>query len=326
DGKVIVRRDFLPFGESLDPSLGGRAFTSGYISNDSLRQKFTGYERDDESGLDFAQARHFNGALGRFMQVDEFSGGPEEFYNFAAQASQTPTFYANPADPQSLNKYQYCYNNPLLYTDTTGHQAVREFFDSLATTYVRDRGSEKVAETLRGKSLPEVTSKAGAFTGHALAIAVGTGELIGGVVIGTGGAAGGVVTSPSGVGAVAGAVVAAGGAALATDGLVSLGNTVNNLLNDPIQSSGRTIANGQRPKDSDRKAVYEANKQANNGKLICEDCDVEMVKAGKSQKGVKPPSNEASIDHKQSVNKGGDSDRSNLRAICRGCNRKKSDK
>ncbi|MBI4852373.1 MAG: RHS repeat protein, partial [Acidobacteria bacterium] len=37
DGKVIVRRDFLPFGESLDPSLGGRAFTSGYISNDSLR-------------------------------------------------------------------------------------------------------------------------------------------------------------------------------------------------------------------------------------------------------------------------------------------------
>ena len=33
-----------------------------------------------------------------------------------------PTFYAELAAPQSLNKYQYCYNNPLRLVDPDGHQ------------------------------------------------------------------------------------------------------------------------------------------------------------------------------------------------------------
>ena len=43
-------------------------------------------------------------------------------FAFADQASSNPTFYADITDPQSLNKYQYCYNNPLLFVDPDGHQ------------------------------------------------------------------------------------------------------------------------------------------------------------------------------------------------------------
>jgi len=39
-------------------------------------------------------------------------GGPDELYEFEESASDNPTFYAELADPQSLNKYQYSYNNP----------------------------------------------------------------------------------------------------------------------------------------------------------------------------------------------------------------------
>jgi len=36
-------------------------------------------------------------------------------------ASANPTFYADFTNPQSLNKYAYCYNNPLRYLDPDGH-------------------------------------------------------------------------------------------------------------------------------------------------------------------------------------------------------------
>ena len=42
------------------------------------------------------------------------------FY-FGDNASQNPTFYADLRNPQSLNKYQYSYNNPLRWVDPDGH-------------------------------------------------------------------------------------------------------------------------------------------------------------------------------------------------------------
>lgn len=55
------------------------------------------------------------------MSPDEFTGGPDELYYFVDDASANPTFYADLRNPQSLNKYQYTYNNPLRYTDSDGH-------------------------------------------------------------------------------------------------------------------------------------------------------------------------------------------------------------
>jgi RHS repeat-associated protein len=82
---------FYPYGEQ-DPGI--------CTSTNTTPHKFTGYERDAESGLDNAQARYYGSSLGRFTSPDPRGGH---------------TF-----DPQTLNKYSYVRNNPLGFTDPTG--------------------------------------------------------------------------------------------------------------------------------------------------------------------------------------------------------------
>ena len=123
---VKARYDYLPFGEQIDSTIGNRSSVAGYVPSDATRQKFTHKERDLESGLDNFLARYYSSAQGRFTSPDEFAGGPDELYYFAATASENPTFYADLFIPQSLNKYQYCYNNPLRYVDEDGHQLDRD--------------------------------------------------------------------------------------------------------------------------------------------------------------------------------------------------------
>jgi RHS repeat-associated protein len=123
--RLIRRHDFLPFGEELPTGVGIRSASIGY-SGDSVRQKFTGKQRDDETGLDFFEARYFSSIQGRFTSPDEFTGGPEELYWFDGEVGDNPTFYAELEEPQTLNKYVYCLNNPLRYVDPDGHQAMAD--------------------------------------------------------------------------------------------------------------------------------------------------------------------------------------------------------
>jgi RHS repeat-associated protein len=70
--------------------------------------KFTGKERDPESGLDYFGARYYSSSLGRFITPD-----------WAAKPTAVP--YAELADPQSLNLYGYVRNNPMNGADKDGH-------------------------------------------------------------------------------------------------------------------------------------------------------------------------------------------------------------
>ena len=79
-------------------------------SYDAGCYKFTGKERDPESGLDNFGARYYSSALGRFM-IPDWSPAPE------------PVPYADLNDPQSFNQYTYVKNNPLNLTDPSGHCA-----------------------------------------------------------------------------------------------------------------------------------------------------------------------------------------------------------
>jgi len=97
----VSRHDYLPFGEELYASIGGRTSTEVY-NTDNVRQHFTGYEADGETGLNFAQARYQSPVQGRFTSVDPLMASASVF------------------DPQSLNRYSYVQNNPTNFTDPTG--------------------------------------------------------------------------------------------------------------------------------------------------------------------------------------------------------------
>jgi RHS repeat-associated protein len=90
-GTIQDESDYYPFG-------GERVVTN----TDPNPYKFTGKERDSESGLDNFGARYMGSSLGRFMSPDS-------------------TAYVKPINPQSWNLYAYARNNPLLYVDPTGN-------------------------------------------------------------------------------------------------------------------------------------------------------------------------------------------------------------
>jgi RHS repeat-associated protein len=77
---------------------GGTRTDTGSVS---VKHKFTGQERDDETGLYYYGARYYDPQLGRFISADSI-----------VQA---------PFDPQTLNRYSYCRNNPIIYSDPSGH-------------------------------------------------------------------------------------------------------------------------------------------------------------------------------------------------------------
>lgn len=150
NGTTMSRRDLHPFGEEVVST--HRTSNLGY-ADDEIRQRFTSYKRDSESLLDFAEARYYSIILGRFTSPDEFSGGPDELFNFTDDAAENPTFYADLDNPQSLNKYQYTYNNPLNLVDPDGHKPkAKDFTDAgkLLAEY-EDFWNDNHNEKLSGK-------------------------------------------------------------------------------------------------------------------------------------------------------------------------------
>src|ERR1017187_8990247 len=73
-----------------------------------LRSRYTGKERDTESGNDYFEARYYSSNMGRFMSPDW-------------SAKEEPVPYAKLDDPQSLNLYIYVRNNPVGRADADGH-------------------------------------------------------------------------------------------------------------------------------------------------------------------------------------------------------------
>lgn len=92
DGTVCYDADLYPYG-------GERV----YNYNCGTSEVFTAYERDGESGNDYASARYYTSGTGRFMSPDPLGG--------------------DISDPQSLNRYAYVRNNPANATGArAGHQ------------------------------------------------------------------------------------------------------------------------------------------------------------------------------------------------------------
>jgi RHS repeat-associated protein len=77
---------------------------------------FTCQREDNEVGLIYMGARYYDPMTGRFISPD--------------------TIVPDPANPQSLNRYAYCMNNPVAYVDPSGHApvAVAVFSSYMAST------------------------------------------------------------------------------------------------------------------------------------------------------------------------------------------------
>jgi RHS repeat-associated protein len=86
-GSSLGTIKYFPFG----------ATRSGSVPTD---KQFTS-QMVDSTGLYYYNARYYDPQIGRFISAD--------------------TVIQNPATPQCLNRYSYCLNNPLKYTDPSGH-------------------------------------------------------------------------------------------------------------------------------------------------------------------------------------------------------------
>jgi len=110
-GATQEESDYFPYGGEIPIS-----------GSDSNHYKFTGKERDSESGLDDFPARYFTSSMGRWMTPDLMGGHLE--------------------NPQSLNKYAYALNNPVSITDPSGLDSY------LSCTQTKDNASTCQQQTV----------------------------------------------------------------------------------------------------------------------------------------------------------------------------------
>jgi RHS repeat-associated protein len=67
--------------------------------------RYAGEQYDSITGEYYLRARYYDPTIGRFMNEDTYKGQIE--------------------NPQSMNLYAYCVNNPVIYTDPSGHNSAK---------------------------------------------------------------------------------------------------------------------------------------------------------------------------------------------------------
>lgn len=98
----MSRKDLGAFGDEVVSSqrVGGTNGNGYDLPN--VRQDYTGYQKDGESGLEFAQARYYNAQHGRFTSIDPLTAS------------------ATIKNPQTFNRYSYVTNSPYKFVDPLG--------------------------------------------------------------------------------------------------------------------------------------------------------------------------------------------------------------
>ncbi len=129
-GVVQKESDYYPYG-------GERRI----LDADSNSYKFTGKERDSETGLDYFGARYYGSNMGRFLSPDPKMLSSQRLY-----------------DPQQWNMYQYGRNNPITMIDPDGRE-VKIATQELQKSFDRLMKSEKFRNAVapyQGKNNPDL--------------------------------------------------------------------------------------------------------------------------------------------------------------------------
>ena len=102
NGYVLERFHYDAFGKqrlAINASVGGIPQS---LDTGITRKGYTGHIELQTDSLTYMNARVYDASIGRFMSAD--------------------TIVPNPFNSQDFNRYSYVRNNPLRYTDPTGHQ------------------------------------------------------------------------------------------------------------------------------------------------------------------------------------------------------------
>ena len=99
NGKILQRYNYDAYGNAI-----------GFNPADAFTNLlYSGEQFNPTSGLQYLRARWYNPQAGRFNRVDPFAG--------------------NIDDPQSLHKYAYTHNNPIMGIDPSGYFSLIELFN-----------------------------------------------------------------------------------------------------------------------------------------------------------------------------------------------------
>jgi RHS repeat-associated protein len=101
NGDTVVKYKYDAWGKCHTTVVDSTAGTIGELNPFRYRS----YYLDTETGFYFLKTRYYDPEIGRFMTIDDIS-------------------YLDPESINGLNLYAYCNNNPVMYSDPSGHLAI----------------------------------------------------------------------------------------------------------------------------------------------------------------------------------------------------------
>lgn len=175
-GQIVETYSFDAWGNRRNPNNWRGAPTATQIENYKFTRGFTGHEHMDKFQLINMNGRLYDPVIARFLSPDPY--------------------VANNTFTQDFNRYSYCRNNPLHYTDPSGEfiwipiiaGAVMGGFTNWAFS-----GTGFTLEGLKYFGVGAVAGAVGGLAGGAVAGVVGTGFFAGALTGAAGGAAGGFI-------------------------------------------------------------------------------------------------------------------------------------
>lgn len=108
NGDIVEELNYDPWGRKRNPETWD--YYTGYEHLTSSNRGFGGHEQMDIMDMVNMDGRMYDPYLGRFLSPDPYVQAPD--------------------NTQSLNRYAYCLNNPLSYTDPTGYSWIGNFFSA----------------------------------------------------------------------------------------------------------------------------------------------------------------------------------------------------
>ncbi len=105
-GTIVETLDYYPYGQPrMDTTVGNFS---------GEKRKFIREEYDSGSGLNYLNARFYNGSQGDFLSEDPI------FLSMGSVSTTQQSVQSALSDPQSLNSYSYASDNPVSESDPTG--------------------------------------------------------------------------------------------------------------------------------------------------------------------------------------------------------------